>query len=340
MEIKMRISASVLCMLLSTAVSIHADEVSGVRFLQPRPLLKAYPSESLSTANRFEMQTVNKAPPNYPWPEGYGERPLVDVRLGMELPFLGGEYPRWAWYSGVPLSLEFLTDIFEGHTAPVVNTDYWFGMRLEALYRLNVKWPANIGVRILPFYHESTHIGDETALYTAEENDQDYYRINVSYEAWEFTLCLDEWEGGNENAFTIRLGASGRWNSDGYYNIPTDAEIGSLLVPGDIQPSRGNMEYFGQFHVVIPAGFPAIGNWRFQGGMELRNRILFDYFTDEDEQRAWTLISTIGWYRYPENWGGRMIGFHMRILTGQNPHGQFREQGGYFMFGTGFSLGI
>jgi hypothetical protein len=224
----------------------------------------------------------------------------------------------------------------------VINTDYWFGTRLEALYRLgpDISWPANISLRILPIFHESTHIGDETALWMAEGNPGGYYRINVSYEAWEITIGIDEWENRGENSYNLRAGLSGKWNSDGYYNIPEDPELGSGLDPSDIYPSRLGMEYFGQFNAVITRGFPAIGQWVFQWGTEARNRILLDYFSNTPEDRVWTVTSTLGWYRYPEGMAGRRLGFYMKFLGGQNPHGQFREQDGYFVFGAGFSMGI
>ncbi len=334
-----------LCICLLISAAVHAGEKSDsrgkntFRFLPPEPLFKAYIAESLSTANHFEIQWANKAPPGYPWPEGYGKRPLISIRLGMELPVMGGNIGNWAWYFGFPLSLNFLTDMFQADTAPVVNTDYWFGTRLEVLYKLNTRWPRNIGLRLLPFYHESTHIGDEVSLYWSRQ-DPEYYRINVSYEAWEFVIGLDEWDGGPESAYTLRIGVSGRWNTDGYYPLPVYEEYGIGYGPYPFHLSRGRIEYFGQMQIQVPSGFPAIGNWMFQGGLEVRNRILFDYFSDVPEVRGWTIVSSIGWYRYPENWKGRKIGFYLRILGGQNPHGQYREQYGYFSIGTGVSLGL
>ena len=333
---------AVLATLAGTPGTLAADEAAGhtVNAFPATPLFRAYVVEQYATANRMEIQWANKAPPGYPWPEGYGERPLALIRLGVEIPFVGGSGGGWGWYVGAPLALEFVDDLFEAETAPVVNTDYWFGMRVEASRDLPWRWPSNVGLRLLPVFHESTHLGDETALFAAHEDPMGHYRINVSYEAWEAALCLDEWDGGDDPAFTLRLGASGRWNAAGYYDIPTDAEIGSGLAPGDFHGSRRNLEWFGQAHVVVPRGFPALGPWTFQGGLELRSRIVFDYFGTGDEQRIPTLGAALGWYRYVEGFGDRRWGFHLRILAGQNPHGQYREQDGYFVFATGFSLGI
>ena len=52
------------------------------------------------------------------------------------------------------------------------------------------------------------------------------------------------------------------------------------------------------------------------------------------------MMSSAGWYRYPEGFLGRNIGFYTRVHYGQNPMGQFREQSGYFVFATGISFGL
>lgn len=311
-----------------------------LKFFPLQPVFPAYTSEMRSTVNRFEFQNANIPPPQYPWASGFSHRVLLNIQLGLELPLIGGESELWRWYVGLPMAMDMMNDFFEKNTAPVMNTDYWFGMRVEALYRLPARWPKNIAVRILPIFHESTHIGDEVALGIAYDDPAEFYRINVSYEAWEITIGLDEWETKDSNAFNLRIGLGGRWNSDGYYSTPNEAELGTGRNPEDVIPSRGNMEYFGQFNAVVVSGFPAIGKWVFQGGFELRNRILFDYFSTDMERRVWTVDSTLGWYLYPEELAGRRLGFYLKFLGGQNPQGQYREQDGYFVFGAGFSLGM
>jgi hypothetical protein len=67
---------------------------------------------------------------------------------------------------------------------------------------------------------------------------------------------------------------------------------------------------------------------------------LFDYLSASDEKRIWTVVASAGWYRYPEGFLGRKIGFYTRVQYGQNPMGQFREQSGYFVFATGISFGL
>lgn len=335
-QLRRRISA--LLLLVLVLMKLGADHA--VKFFPLQPVLKAYTSEMRSTVNQFEFLNANIAPPQYPFAGGFSSRVLLNIQLGMEVPLIGGESERWRWYVGMPMAMDLMNDFFEKTTAPVMNTDYWFGARVEALYSLPLHWPQNVALRVLPFFHESTHIGDEVALGMAAADPLDFYRINVSYEAWEIAIGLDEWVSSDRNAFNIRLGLSGRWNADGYYSPPLPAEIGSSRAPSDVKLSRGNMEYFGQFNAVVVSGFPAIGDWVFQWGFELRNRILFDYFSTAAEKRVWTVDSTLGWYLYPEEALGRRLGFYLKLLGGQNPQGQYREQDGYFVFGAGFSLGM
>jgi hypothetical protein len=312
---------------------------TSVQWFPPMTPLISFPWETYATSSRLEFQNSNLPPTGYPWSDGYEDRVTVGIRLGVEAPFLEIRNDAWRIYAGSPFSLEVINDFFQTDTAPIVNTDFWFGMRLEGVYYLNTGWPGNIAFSSLPVYHESTHLGDEVALAMAE-NDADFYRINVSYEAWKFTLSLDEWERDDSPAFNLRFGIGGNWNSDGYYNLPGPSERGSTWPDGAFYPSRRGMEYSGQLNLVIPRGFPAIGKWIFQGGVEVRNRILFDYLSASDEKRIWTVVASAGWYRYPEGFLGRKIGFYTRVYYGQNPMGQFREQSGYFVFATGISFGL
>jgi hypothetical protein len=312
---------------------------TSVQWFPPMTPLISFPWENYATSSRLEFQNSNLPPTGYPWSDGYEDRVTVGIRLGVEAPFLEIRNDEWRIYAGSPFSLEVINDFFQTDTAPIVNTDFWFGMRLEGIYFLNTGWPGNIAFSSLPVYHESTHLGDEVALAMAE-NDPDFYRINVSYEAWKFTLSLDEWERDDSPAYNLRFGIGGNWNSDGYYNLPGPSERGSTWPEGAFYPSRRGMEYSGQFNLVFPRGFPAIGKWIFQGGVEVRNRILFDYLSASDEKRIWTVVASAGWYRYPEGFLGRKIGFYTRVQYGQNPMGQFREQSGYFVFATGISFGL
>ncbi len=321
---------------LAVTASFAAESDGRIVLFPQGPLTEAFPVENMSTLNRLEVQKANKAPPGYPW-TGYSSRALVDIRLGLELPFLGGKTGPWSWYWGFPLSVDFLTDAFQQQTGPVVNSDYWLGTRVEAFYETGIRWPANLGLSIIPFFHESTHLGDEFALHWSQK-DSYYYRINVSYEAWDLAICLDEYRGADTASFTLRLGCSGRWNKDGYYPLPANSEFGASRTLADFHLSRGRTEYYLLIQTVVPKGFPAIRNWKFQGGLELRNRILLSYFTAEKEARVWTVTGSVGWFHYPESWKGNGQGIYLKLLYGQNPHGQLREQYGYFTAGFGYTM--
>ena len=305
------------------------------------PALNAYSWEIRSTVNRFELQTANKAPSQYPWNDGFTGRSLVNVQLGAEIPLVGADDDRFLWYLGFPVSADMLMDMFERDSSPIINTDYWFGIRIEGVYTLDLPWPHNVALRLLPLFHESTHIGDEFAFRMMDQNSTGYYRINVSYEAWEITVGLDEWKEGMDRAFNIRLGLSGLWSSHGYYREAHSSEIGTQVeLDGGVHLSRRSLEPFVQINYVESEFFPSFGNWIFQPGMELRNRIRFDYFSTHPEKRVWSIDTTLGWYHYPPNGLGRRLGFYLKLYGGQYPHGQFRESDGYLVFGSGLSLGL
>lgn len=316
------------------------EEGKPFRFFPATPAWTAYVTELRSTVNRFEIYGVNRWPPQYPFGTGKPGRALSEIQLGVEVPLIGGDGKRYVWYLGLPVSFDLFMDPFEVSTAPIVNVDYWFGVRIEGLYRFHLPWPRNIGLRFIPFFHESTHIGDEFALKMAADDPAGFYRINISYQAWEISVGIDEWEGPGDNAYTLRAGVAGLWDPAGYYNGAYPYELGSALTPGDLYPSRGSTEVVLQGHVVRSTGFPAIGKWYFHFGIEARNRIRFAYFIPDPEQRVWGLNTTLGWYRPLEGARGRRIGFYLRFYAGQMPYGQFREADQYLLFGGGFTIGL
>ena len=176
-----------------------------------------------------------------------------------------------------------------------------------------------------------------------DQNPTGYYRINISYEAWEITFGIDEWKRWY-GSFTERSAGSQRALEFPRILSGTSFRVksGVQIVPdGDMQiePPR-SLEFFGQLNYVETESFPSFGNWIFQAGLELRNRILFDFFSTEPEKRVWSIDTTLGWYNYPQNFRGRRLGFYLKLYGGQYPYGQFRETNGYLVLGSGLSLGL
>ena len=78
---------------------------------------------------------------------------------------------------------------FKDDSNPIVDTDYRFGFMTK--FQCFCLDTMKLGVRFVPWAHESTHLGDEYTIF-AQQNPS-FERINVSHEDWEYGVSL---EGG------------------------------------------------------------------------------------------------------------------------------------------------
>src|SRR5688572_29189681 len=116
-----------------------------------------------------------------------------DISLGGEIPIFGfdsrsirtnvlkkGEQ---GFAVLTPVSFHVLEDLRSkvGPSAPILNTDYRFGTMLKYGIGLSEDW--RFAARVVPWAHESTHLGDEFTL--SARTMPGFKRINVSYEYWE-----------------------------------------------------------------------------------------------------------------------------------------------------------
>jgi hypothetical protein len=104
---------------------------------------------------------------------------------------------------------------FKDTSNPIVDTDYRFGFMTK--FQLGLTERLRVGVRVVPWNHESTHLGDEYTILASE--DPLFERVNVSYEYWEYGLSL-EGDGllADDDNWTARHGGLAPWNDDGYYS--------------------------------------------------------------------------------------------------------------------------
>ena len=89
----------------------------------------------------------------------------VESVMGTEIPLL--YWRLWGPDSGsrlaisMPMSTSIWLDFSEPLTNPVVNTDYRVGsIQINYLHELNLGFVRNASVSLIPFFHESSHIGD------------------------------------------------------------------------------------------------------------------------------------------------------------------------------------
>src|SRR5262245_16957886 len=99
-----------------------------------------------------------------------GNRFAWQISLGDELPMVtvsnqqsAGLLEKGKWGLGlwVPVSFHVIED-FKDTSNPIVDTDYRFGFMTKFQYGLREN--LRLGVRFVPWAHESTHLGDEYVI--------------------------------------------------------------------------------------------------------------------------------------------------------------------------------
>ena len=318
------------CCLL--AASVANGQAFRFRVFPAKAPLLQHPVEVRSSATRVEMHSVNQVPVAYPWSPV--DRPLVEAHVALLLPLLsinggGGQY-----FVGLPFAVTILEDLLELDSRPVINTDHVLAVELQALWPTGIVWPKTVSLRLRPFFHESCHIGDELAFRMVSDDQAGYYRINVSYNAWEVRLGINEWTLDGGGTLGFRMGAAGLWSDTGYYNMVRDAELGSDVPT--IVPSRRRFELFGEIYAVLGESLEVLGDWRIADGASVHARPVFDYFSDAPEQMPPSVSAFVGVFRAssvtPRPW------FYLRASYGQMPWGMFRERYGLVRLGGGMEL--
>jgi len=162
----------------------------------------------------------------------------------------------------------------------------------------------------------------------------DFERINVSYEAWELGLTLNDPDTLKGNVLSFRTGLMGIWwLNHGYYTSD------SLEVKGQaVQNSSSRPEYFFTLNWIRRKGWASNNKWNNEISLEVRNRIRFMYEEGFEELRTWNINSYVGWkYNINNNYMGTM-GLYARFYYGINPHGQFRDIGNFRFVGLSLIL--
>jgi hypothetical protein len=293
-------------------------------FFRDSHILKPFLSEIRSTANKLEIAKLNKLDDNY-YVSDYTSRPFMEVHLGTELPiyYLVNNQKDFKFSTSGYIGNILLIDMFEEITAPVINTDYFFGLKVAALKYIDHPYIRNIGLKLVPIFHESTHIGDEFSLHGYNDLPG-FRRVNVSYEAWEIAAVLNDPDTIQANLFSAKVGFHGLWNpAKGYYT--TDSlETKGVLAP----PSEKNYEYYLQLNYQRTKGFLCSEKWMNVISVEANNRLKFSYDEGVEESRTWNFNVYLGW-KYMSEKSGHHVGFFFRYYAGIMPYGQFRNTGGY-----------
>jgi hypothetical protein len=270
-----------------------------------------------------------------------GTRFSWQITLGRELPILavspqisnnGGEIdPKEKWGIGLwtPVHFHVIED-FKDPSAPIVDTDYRFGAMVKFQYAFSDT--RRLGIRYVPWAHESTHLGDEYTI-VAPTVDPDFERVNVSYEYQEYGFSLEFRELlGNDDHWIFRHGGIIPWGSDGYYSDHLlDSDEATLT------PSKKNYEPSFGFEYVMP-------EWRDRQtyiSFDLRDKLIYNYHQtpDNPEKRQWSFNLQVG-RTAQMNENRALKDYFIQFYRGVNPYGQLRSQKDWWSIGFGWTFGI
>lgn len=269
-------------------------------------------------------------------------RPFVFSNLGLDLPVWSGDFNNRKYSLGatLPFFIDVWMDFFERSTAPVVNTAYRFGMP-EFMFIHRLRKPMlgirNYAIKLTPYKHECTHIGDELTLYRIDSN-YPITRINVSYNYWEVGLTLNDPDGSLKSNHALRMAFLSLWNTqEGWYNvIPQEGDVS--LVSSSKLPYEFYMQYQYQTNTNKKNHLQGILS------MELRDRARYGYpfFYDESKvkevknENSWRNFNAMLGVRYnnPMKMKDYKVGIALRYYNGINPYGQFRSMPRFSQFGV------
>jgi hypothetical protein len=287
-------------------------------------ILKPFLSEIRSTVIKAELASLNKLDENY-YVTDYTSRPFIEVHLGTELPlyYLVNKQKDFKFSFSGYIGNILLIDMFEDNTAPVINTDYFFGLKAAAIKYIDHSFIRNIGFKLVPVFHESTHIGDEFSIHGFNDLPG-FRRVNVSYEAWEIAAVLNDPDTIKSNLFSAKVGFHGLWNNAKGYYTTDSLETKGVMAP----PSEKNYEYYFQMNLQRTRGFLCSDRWMNVLSVEANNRLKFSYDEAIPEERSWNINLYLGW-KYISEKSGHNLGFFFRYYAGIIPNGQFRNTGGY-----------
>ncbi len=154
-----------------------------------------------------------------------------DISVGKEIPMFGmatnSQDPlppgAFGWGLWVPIGFHMTEDLSKDPSAPILNTDYRFGTMLKGQFGIPAKGrmtESHVGIRFVPWAHESTHIGDEFTLSALDAHPEAFKRVNVSYEYWELGVSFEPNFGQDGlDHFKFRFGYIRLWDqAKGWYN--------------------------------------------------------------------------------------------------------------------------
>lgn len=329
------IKTLLIILLAFVGLGIYAqDSLSTRRFLKKRDFGNYFYSDNYAPINSIGLGAMLLFDTYDIGLERDGVVIVAEPILGAQMPIYFYKDKLKRWSLSIPISFSVWFDFTEERTSPILNTDYRFAL-LEFNYSriLNNKRINNIGFRFIPFFHESTHIGDELILSKLRDTIP-VARINVSYETFEFAVIINDPYSNKSKNHSARLGAKFLWNpTKGYYTADS-LEMSEYI---DINPSKRWIEPYLQYQYQNPDSWLSGDNMLFVFSQDFNLRVRYGYgiyYTNKlgeinyrEPGEAYQLCSTTmaGWKFYNSKKEISNSGVFLKFYFGINPHGQFRN---------------
>jgi hypothetical protein len=320
---------------------------------------KPFWADMYSTSTWVEIAYATNSP-DYDFGDfDIGYRFYIFANLGADIPLWSGNFSdeKYGLSVTMPFMIELWYDRFEWSTSPIINTAYRFGVLDTCfIYRLDHPIPViprketssmpgflrfniyNWALKLSLLKHESTHIGDELAIYI-DDHDFPIKRVNVLRNYAELIFTLNDPDNRPRLNHGIKFGFLFNYNyfKDGWYSV-LETEADTDLV----EPSQIPFELYMQYQYQSPLfshGFQIIASVEYR--LRERHKYPFSYsgsnsnsFQDDPPNlvNCFNFYTGIRYDNQKRNYFSK-IGIGARYYFGINPYGQYRSMPYYNQVG-------
>ena len=304
------------------------------------PFGKPFWADMHSTLIRAEIANATNSP-DYDWgAHGTGNRFYNFTNIGLDIPIWSGYFTnsRYGFCLTLPIMIDIWFDFFERTTSPIINTAYRFGFfEANFIYRLpsplTVLPIYNWSLKLSPFKHESTHLGDELTIYR-KDLGLPITRIDVLSNYTELVFTLNDPDSQARSNHGVRFGILFNYNFRyGWYMfIETEAD------PDAVEPAQFPFEFHIQYQYQSPLfsrGFQIIASAEYR--LRQRHKYSFSHpgLEDNVNPNLVNCFNFVAGIRYDNRSGNYFskIGVGARFYYGLNPYGQFRSMPAFRQIG-------
>jgi hypothetical protein len=315
-------------------------QISRSILFEDRPYNSTIKADTRAPYNKILFLAYSK---EFEYQRSKGNLFLWEMQLGQEFPLYIYENDDTetsisinSWGIGLwfPVSFHMVEDL-KSESNPIINTDYRFmamfkgalGVDFFDSFKQEV-----IGFKLIPFGHESTHLGDEFSIY-AKQKYPNFMRVNLSWEFYEANVGYSYFK--NDAEVTMRLGFIGSFTKVGFYTWDSAETNGRILTPSKNRIESIYFQYQRTFHSSV-----GMSDYRPFISIDIRSKILFNYLKPMSQENdtfapSINLISGL-----TSKKGAKHIKLdpYIQIYYGVNPNGQFRNDSKYWIVGFGFTL--